>query len=203
MDNKTLNPFLSVWLHPKQTARYMIDHKTLGFAAVILLVCSIISLPVNLLGWGEPVSLGSVISMAIFSPIVTILGVAFSVLIIWGIGKLFKGSSTYADMFKAMSIVSIPSIILSPFYLIWFIVEPEVMLYYDYLPPYPAFFTVIALLSFIILIWGFVLSVGVVAEAHRFSNWRAFFTLMVPVTILFVILFTLFALAFWAMFSTF
>ncbi len=31
-----MNPFISVWLHPKQTARYMINEKSIGFAILIM-----------------------------------------------------------------------------------------------------------------------------------------------------------------------
>ncbi|MGE7674886.1 hypothetical protein ACQKMV_15110 [Lysinibacillus sp. NPDC094403] len=31
-----VNPFLSIWLHPKKTARYMIEEKSIGFAILLM-----------------------------------------------------------------------------------------------------------------------------------------------------------------------
>ena len=31
-----LNPFVSVWLHPKQTAAFMMEYKSLGFAFLLV-----------------------------------------------------------------------------------------------------------------------------------------------------------------------
>lgn len=92
MDNNTLNPFLSVWLHPKQTARYMIDHKTMGFAMIILTICSIIALPINFFDYGGPLSWGFIIATIIFSPIVTIVVMFISALIAWGVESFSKVS---------------------------------------------------------------------------------------------------------------
>ena len=33
-----MNPFLSVWLHPKQTARYVIEHKTIVYALMLVVI---------------------------------------------------------------------------------------------------------------------------------------------------------------------
>ncbi|WP_107943409.1 Yip1 family protein [Metasolibacillus sp. FSL H7-0170] len=203
MDNNTLNPFLSVWLHPKQTARYMIDHKTMGFAMIILTICSIIALPINFFDYGGPLSWGFIIATIIFSPIVTIVGMFISALIAWGVGKLFKGVATYTEMYRATSIASIPSAMLGPIYLIWFVVSPDFLLTPDFEGPIPAIFWIAILLSIVLGIWSFVVSVGAVAEAHQFSNWKAFFTLVIPAIIIFIILFAFGAVLIWAMFSSF
>jgi len=34
-DRPKLNPFLAVWMHPKQAARYMINEKSIGFAILV------------------------------------------------------------------------------------------------------------------------------------------------------------------------
>ncbi|MGE7930954.1 hypothetical protein [Viridibacillus arvi] len=33
-----LHPFFSIWLHPKKTARYILDHKGLGYAIIFILL---------------------------------------------------------------------------------------------------------------------------------------------------------------------
>lgn len=203
MDNKTLNPFLAVWLHPKQAARYLIDHKTLGFAMMIITICTIISLPVNFLDTGEILTWPFLIGVVLVSPFLAILGLFITAFFPWAIGKLFKGTSTYTDMYKVMSLASIPAAAMGPIYLIWFVVSPDTLLNTElaFSGTGIAIFLVVMLLSFALGIWSFVVSVAVVAEAHQFSNWKAFFTLIIPAVIILIFILSLGALIAFLFFS--
>lgn len=204
MDNKTLNPFLAVWLHPKQTARYLIEHKTIGFAIMIITICTILSLPINLLDAGEMLTWPFLIAIVIFSPLFAIFGLFITAFFPWAIGKLFKGTSTYTDMYKVMSLASIPAAAMGPIYLIWFIVSPDSLLNPDFI--YSgldmAIFAIVMLISFGLGIWSFVVSICVVAEAHQISNWKAFFTLLIPAAVIIIFIFALAALVAFLFFST-
>ncbi|MGE7930955.1 YIP1 family protein [Viridibacillus arvi] len=107
------------------------------------------------------------------------------------IGKLFKGKATYKEMFKVMGLPSIPHIWLAPILLLWMAFSPETFfrLDSDYLEVKNLLITLISgLVSFCVTIWSFVINVGVIAETHRFSNWRAFFTIFIPGFVVFVVL---------------
>ncbi|MFT9816203.1 YIP1 family protein [Lysinibacillus sp. NPDC056185] len=182
-----VNPFLSIWLHPKQTTRYMIEEKSIGFA---LLLLSIGYIGVTLSDLIDKISVIDfspwliLLFCVIASPISGIIGTAFVALIAWLFGKLFKGTGTYSHLFKGLSLTAIPSIVLIPFYLIWLFTSPESLMDPNFAGPYPWVFWIAILLSIVVAIWNLIITVGIVAEAHQITNWRAFFTLYIPCIIL-------------------
>lgn len=185
-----LNPFLSVWLHPKQTTRYMIEEKSIGFAILIMAI-GYIGVTLSdlidkeaLLGW-SPWFI--VLLCVILSPIIGIIGTAFSALITWLFGKLFKGTGTYSDLFKGLSLTAVPFLALFPFYLIWLFTSAESLMDPNFSGSFPWIIWPAILLTIVVWIWSIVITIGVVAEAHQISNWMAFFTLLLP-TIMFFIL---------------
>jgi len=190
-----LNPFLAVWMHPKQAARYMINEKSIGFAILVLSIGYIGSLMSGLIDSELFPNLSPwilALLCVIFAPIAGIIGTAFSALISWLFGKLFKGTGTYSDLFKGLSLTAIPFIVLIPLYLIWLITSPDSLLDPNFIGSLPWIFWPTILVTIVVSIWSFVISVGVVAEAHQISNWMAFFTIFIPGIILFVLLFVLF-----------
>lgn len=178
-----LNPFASVWLHPKQTARYMIDVKSTGYAILILSIGYIGSLLSGVMELDIPVW-GIALLCVILAPIAGIIGTAFSAFISWLFGKLFKGTATFSELFKALSLTAIPFIVVIPIYAIWLFVSPETLLTTDYTTPLPWIFWLANLATIVLGIWSFVITIGAVAEAHQFSNWQAFFTVLIPGIIL-------------------
>ncbi|KOS69008.1 hypothetical protein AEA09_10935 [Lysinibacillus contaminans] len=189
-----LNPFTSVWLHPKKTARYMIDVKSIGYVILILSISNIGVLLSNVMEIGLPVWL--IILLCIFlAPIAGLFGSAIFTCATWLFGKLFKGTATFSELFKALSLTAIPYIALIPFYLIWLYVSPESLLIADYIGPTPWIFWLTTLATIIISIWSFVITVAAVAEAHQISNWKAFFTVFIP-SILLVVFITIIVVLF-------
>ncbi|MFJ7738334.1 Yip1 family protein [Lysinibacillus sp. NPDC097287] len=187
----TLNPFISVWLQPKQTARYMIDVKSTGYAILILSIGYFGSLLSGVMEIDFPVW-GIVLLCILLAPIAGLIGTAFSALITWLFGKLFKGTGNFSELFKALSLTAIPYIVLIPFYLIWLYVAPESLLTVDYMGPTPWIFWPATLATIVVSIWSFVIAVAVVAEAHQISNWKAFFTVFIP-SVIFIFLFIIIA----------
>ena len=90
-------------------------------------------------------------------------------------------------MFKSLSLTSIPSIVLIPFYFIWLFTSPESLMNPEFAGTMPIIFWPTILLTIAMSIWGFVITIAVVAEAHQFSNWQAFFTVFIPGVILFIL----------------
>lgn len=190
-----LNPFLSAWIHPKQTARYMIDEKSIGFAILIMSIGYIGSSLSGLIDQ-EIIADFSPWLMAllcvIFAPIVGIIGTGFSTLILWLFGKIFKGTSTFSDLFKALSLTAIPFIVLIPLYLIWLITSPETLMNTSSIETIPWLLLITGFVSFVLAIWSLVITVGVVAEAHQFEIWKAILTVIIPSIILIIIFFVFF-----------
>ncbi|MGE7921648.1 Yip1 family protein [Viridibacillus arvi] len=188
-----LHPFFSIWLHPKKTARYILDHKGLGYAIIFILLGGMASVLFSAMD-SESLDLPTwaiLLICLIGGPFIGLFSSAIGAGVFLLIGKLFKGKATYKEMFKVMGLPSIPHIWLAPILLLWMAFSPETFfrLDSDYLEVKNLLITLISsLVSFCVTIWSFVINVGVIAETHRFSNWRAFFTIFIPGFVVFVVL---------------
>ncbi|WP_427110009.1 YIP1 family protein [Lysinibacillus xylanilyticus] len=186
-----VNPFLSTWLHPKQTTRYMIEEKSIGSAILLISIGYIGVILSDLIDKISLIDLSPwliVLISVILSPISGIIGTAFVALITWLFGKLFKGTGTYSQLFKGLSLTAIPFIVLIPFYLIWLFTSPESLMDPNFAGSIPWILWLATLVTLVIGIWSIVITVGVIAEAHQISNWMAFFTLLIPSIIFFFLI---------------
>lgn len=195
-----LNPFTSVWLHPKKTARYMIDVKSIGYAILILSIGYIGSLLSGVMEIDIPVWMIALLCV-ILAPIAGLIGTTIAASIALLFGKLFKGTATFSELFKALSLTAIPFIVLIPFYAFWLFTSPESLLVIDYMGPMPWIFWLANLATIVVSIWSFVITVAAVAEAHRISNWSAFFTVFIPTIIFGFLFFIIIVIAIIGMFS--
>ncbi|MFC5559962.1 Yip1 family protein [Ureibacillus thermophilus] len=187
-----MNPFITIWRHPKKTTRYIIKEKNYFYIIIFLSLGYIGSTFTGFIDLGSDVDFlplwALVLFTVILSPIFGIIGNAFSALGVWLIGKIFSGKGTYGQMFKAASLSVWPMIMLIPIYLLWMWVDPDSLFYFsnsDY-----SFISIIALLFTIAaFIWSIVIYIGAIAEAHQFSNWMSFFTILIFLILLFIIFF--------------
>ena len=196
-----MNPFLTVWLHPKQTARYVIDNKSLGFVFLLVAVGSFAAFGSGFVG----TEFNNTLPVAILVLISLFIGPLFGIIltfiyagVLYLFGKVFGGTGSYWDVFKAGSLTYIPSIVTGIIYYIWMFVSPD-----SYFGVYEtsAFTFIAPIFTFVLGIWGFVINVGALAEAHRFSNWRSFFTLLIPMILVTIALIAIVAIIGVAFFS--
>ena len=174
-----MNPFLSVWLHPKQTARYVIEHKTIVYPLVLLVIGYVLAGSAELLNTEAYPDLSFVWLFLIFIILVPIIGMSFMFMtagIVFFIGKLIDGTGSFWDVFKASSISSIPSICIAPLLILGQAVNEVIAVGF-----------IAGILTIVISIWSVVIIVAAIAEAHQFSIIRSIITLIIP-TILFIFL---------------
>lgn len=198
-----LNPFLTVWMHPKQTARDMIDNKPLGFIFLLIAIGSFAAFGGGYVNseLDESLSVSILVLLSLFlGPLVGILIMFIYSGILLLFGRMLQGTGSFWDVFKAGSLTYIPSIVTGLLYYIWMIFSPD-----SYFSVYEtsAFSVIVPLLSFVFSVWGVVINIAVLAEAHRFSNWRAFFTLLIPFIIVMIVIFAIIAIIGIAFFSIF
>ncbi|MGE7092602.1 YIP1 family protein [Lysinibacillus sp. NPDC048646] len=190
-----LNPLVSVWLHPKQTAAFMMTYKSIGYAILLVSIGYIGAMFSGLIDSdiypGMAIWLIALLGIVV-SPILGIIVTAIYAGVLLLFGKLFQGTATYQGMFKSLSLTLIPSIALIPFYLIWLFTSPESLLTSEYTSTMPIIFWITVLLTIVTSIWSFVITIAVVAEAHQISNWKAFFTVFIPGVIMFILFIVLF-----------
>lgn len=181
-----MNPLLTVWLHPKQTARYVIEHKTVLYALLIVslgFVASGSSAFQNTDLYPDIPYVWIILSMFILAPIAGLIIYAVMTGITFLVGKLLKGTGSFTDVLQACSIAYLPTIILLPLNLIWLFASPES---YFLESENDLFSILITLITAVIGIWTVVINVAAVSEAHQFSILRAIVTLVAP-TLLFIL----------------
>jgi hypothetical protein len=181
------NPWLALWIYPRKTFRSILEKDN----KIIIISLSIVYGLVSALSWiaylwnhfpqktqfhGYP-----------FIIIVLVIGAIFGLLnlyiggwLFYLIGKWLHGKGSYQDVKCAIGWSTYPYIIASIFAIVadvFFKIVPLEILF--------------ALLNIIAVIWGFILFLHIVGEAHRFSAWKtllcAFIVFIIVLGVVFLI----------------
>lgn len=188
-----VNPFLSVWYEPRVAARFVIERKTYSFPLVLALLSGIIGF-VSQSFIDNPYALTSsdlhMMINALFGAVGGVIGwivVAFFMMLF---GKMFGGKATFKEMALAVSVGYIPTLLLG------FIVLLDMVIIG------PRLFTIeggingggelvwlllSTMIKLILSIWGTIISIKAISEAHRFSSWSGLGTVMIPGIIVFLL----------------
>ncbi|GKW44466.1 Yip1 family protein [Planococcus sp. NCCP-2050] len=192
--NNKLNPFFSVWLNTRNTVRYVIEEKSMVYVFLLILLTGVTSTFVSMYQGtddiGVPIGI-LIVGSAIISPIAVAIGIAIMSGIYLLVGKLFKGTGTYIELFKAVATSMIPQIWLLPLFIILMIVSPDLF----FAGSEPAsngaifFMAIFAVILAVVTVWGIVIQSKAIGEAHRMSSWKGFFTLLIPSVIIGLVVF--------------
>lgn len=191
-----VNPFTAVWLKTRKAVRYTIEEKKTGFAMMLVLLSGVGGGLIGMQGSGSGVLLAGWLILILALTIGPLAGLA-SAAIMSGlylvVGKLFKGTANYSEMFKAIAVAMIPYIWVAPIVLLWAVSSPETY----FADPFAAnndgygTFIVLGVLSAVLSIWGTVIQSKAIGEAHHFSAWKGFATLIIPAVLLGIIIFVI------------
>ena len=183
-----LNVFLSVWTKTRATVRYMIDHKSMALAFMLYILGGIGSVMTGLTDIDLTFSVPIILLICFIGGplLLSILQFVVAAVVLL-MGKLFKGTGRYTDIFKALSVGYIPFIVLIPFYTIWLLVDTEGLLMMN-VEPNAVISIITLLLTAVMSIYSIVIQIIAVSEAHRFGIWKAIFTLFIPGILLILIL---------------
>lgn len=195
-----LNPFTKIWTQPRAVVRQVIEEKSTGFILLMIVLAGFAVGLISTMGSEQafPI-LGILLGAVIIGPFGLVISIAVGAGIFFLLGKLFKGKSTYSEMFLAVLTGQIPQIWLIPVVVLWMILFPE-----DYfLQPeemMPSVQEPLALVFLVILavvsIWNFVIQCKAIGEAHQFSAWKAFIIIFIPSVLTVFIIAALFILFF-------
>lgn len=197
-EKRKMNPLLSIWIHPKQTTRYVVDNKSLFYMIFLLSLGYIGATFSGLMDTELYPTLPQwliLLLVIILSPFIGILSNAFSALGIWLIGKLFQGVATFKESFVAASLSIWPFITTIPFYIYWLFADPKSLFFSDEVPN-GAFIFIVFIVIICAVIWSIIITIGAIAEVHRISNWKAFFTCLIFYIIYLLILFIIYIIVF-------
>ena len=198
MDKKEeMNVWTAVWLKPKEVARYAIDFKPMRFAIILALIAGVL----DVLNGASQNSLGDMMSVPRIFMMAIVMGPILGLIAWWigaGIstivGTLLGGIGRFEELKKAFAITLIPNIIGGMLWIPDLLILGESLYMEDNIVTGGKlvwlFFS--GTIGFIIGIWGFVITIMAIAEAHQFSAWRGFWTVVIPGILIFIVVFILF-----------
>lgn len=196
-----LEPLLSVMVKPRETFRFMIENKKFTYALYTGAVAGIASMLVTMYGSAFPVGFGlgdvmyTSIVMGIFVFMLTNLVMAF---VMTKVGALFKGKSSFKEMFQTVCMANAPYFWVMPILLFWLQHASHTFFKFDFevhttvqdmIWAYVGLFSVA-----IAAIWSLVLSLVGVSEAHQISKGKAFVVLVLGLLSILVINFLFLAI---------
>lgn len=184
-----MNIFSTIWTQPRQAMRTILDEKSLLLPLLILVLGSIGAMLSSLYGSSDTANV-STIFLVLFAiiggPIFYLISNTIFAFLVMLLGKwLFKGTATFIDIFKVMAISYLPYIAAIPVFGIWLVLNPDSLVSTDNTGLLGLL--VMILLTITMSIFMFIFNIVGVSEAHQFSKWKAFFTILIP-GIIFIIL---------------
>lgn len=177
----TLDPWLSMWVRPRATVRQILDTSPNRQIMLLAVLSGIISSFNNASGrsMGDNVPFPVVIvTCIVLGAIGGIIGLYISSAVLTWIGRQLGGQGQGPEVRAALAWASVPTI--------WggTLLIPELILFGEELfttaTPRMASHPILALvllafglIQIVIGIWGFIVFLHSLGEAHRFSAWRA------------------------------
>jgi len=184
MKNNHSNPWLGLWVHPRKAFQHILD--THPLRAIIWL--AVIGGVASALSWLASLWIEQPARMDLQSPLfVTVLlvgGAIFGLIHLYLGGWLYQitgnwigGKGVYTNVKCAVGWVNYPFILANLFSIatLFFIHWPWIQL-------------ILLAINFVIFIWGIVMFIKMVAQAHQFSSWRAIACILLTALLVFVAL---------------
>lgn len=198
MDNEQLvddrQPILAIATKPRETIQLLLQYKSFGYFIIVGIIGMFASQLGGFIGtkYPQPLALGDIVLSTIMTSfVVFFLGTAFSAVLYKVFGAIFKGKGSFKDLFKVVSLSSIPYIWVLPALLFWMQLSPET---YFILSEKATMEQMIVRfvgggIFLIFTIWSMVITIVGVSEVHKFSKWKAFFTTIIGFILVTMLLF--------------
>ncbi|HEY4551948.1 MAG TPA: Yip1 family protein [Bacillaceae bacterium] len=183
--NERMQTWLTIWVYPKKTVRHVIEHKTMKYAIIIMLIAGIQQVlnMASTSNLGEHLSTPAIILTSILlGPFIGLITWLVASGIYYLVGKWLGGKGTMKEMKMAVAWTYIPMIWMM---ILWipnlaFIghemftkeIEPDLgkalMLMFT------------GCLEIALGIWMMVISARAIGEVHRFSSWKGLLAMVLP-----------------------
>jgi hypothetical protein len=191
----SMTPFLSIWTQPRATIRRIVDtdptRNVIALAAIGPALSSLVS------QWSA--AMNGTANQSVLWPVFVALNVAIqaglgilflyisSVVFKWS-GSLLGGTASRVEMRTALAWSQIPTITIAIILLLaLFAGVPIPKMLPGQLPRIdPAFYKVLVVVG-VVGIWGFFINLKCFGEVHRFSAWRAFVAILIPLLIILIV----------------
>ncbi|MCM3637522.1 YIP1 family protein [Sporosarcina luteola] len=188
-----VNPWTSVWLHPRQTVQYVMDYKNGSFVLMIAAITGVIHFLDQATGneLFENWNIAAVLLVALLAgPVIGVIGLYIASGIYHAFSLMLGGLGTFEETRRAFTVSSIIIVIGG---LIWI---PDLLILgqgnfssdYDFSIGQLGWSMISLIVNFIVGIWSLIVLIAAIAEVHRFSAWKATLAVILPILILVVIL---------------
>lgn len=187
-------PFLSIWIQPRRTIRRIVDSNPGKYVVVLAMLAGI----EQVLGRAAWRSLGDYLSLAAILGISFIFGPIFGVISLYIGGVLYRWSGSWIggrasseEVRAAMAWSSIPTICTLPLWILELLIFGE-ELFTSSTPRIdanPFLFIILlplAVIELILSVWAFVLLLQSLGEVHQFSAWKALASLILGTLVIVV-----------------
>ncbi|MDW0117239.1 Yip1 family protein [Sporosarcina thermotolerans] len=194
-----LNPWTSVWLHPRKTVQYVSEYKPESFIIMIAVLAGLVHFLDQAMSndLGDIWSLGTILLVSLIAgPLLGILGLYVASGLYHMISRMFRGSGTFS---QTKSAYAVSGIILVLGGLIWIpdliiLGQGNFMSDYDFTLGHFAWLFISLLGNLTIGGWSLVALIAAISEVHRFSIGKAILVVVLPIIILVVIIIIIIAL---------
>lgn len=191
-----VNPWTSIWIAPRKAIRSAITHKKTQLAFILAMIYGITSFLDRAIGDNLGDSMPFLLVL-----VIALVGGAIGGLIGWWIlsglasliGKWLGGVGTYEEMKIAVGVSYIP-VALSGVLYVFDLLFLGTSLFQDVeVAVFQVFWLLFsASIGVVFSFWSIFILIKGVAEAHRFSSWKALLTLVLPFIVLAVVIIILF-----------
>lgn len=194
-----MNPLTDIWLRTRETVRFVIDHKSAKYIILLIVLTGFASGLIGLMNTrnADMQVWAAILQALITGPIGSAFGYFLGAAVLTLVGRLFKGTATYQEMFKALATAQIPQIWLLPLLIIWAFASPTTFFADRTDVEGDPIVVIMSIVMAVVSVWTFVIVCKAVGEAHRVSSWKGFFTVVLPgiliTIIVLLIVFVLFA----------
>ena len=192
-----VNPFLSAWYEPRVAARHVIETKTFAFPIILAIISGLISMGAQSFTDNPFFHTDSSVYV-LFKMVGGVVGGVFGWIVgaffMMLFGKIFGGKATFKEMALAISVGYIPTLALGIIIMLDLIIIGPNMVnaYVTQTGGELAWLLFSSLLKFGLSVWGTVVSIKAISEAHRFSSWRGLGTVLIPTVIVLSLVFFFF-----------
>ncbi|SMO72922.1 Yip1 family protein [Melghirimyces algeriensis] len=190
------NPWLSIWIQPKETIRELL-HKQSKLPIILALLFGIIMILDHMSNrdWGDSVPLFFIFfSTFILGPIIGFVGWFVASGVFFGLARLFGGTATFLETRLAVAWATIPYVLKGTLWIPQLFIFGREMFTSD-TPVMDSslililLFFLFSLLELVILIWHVIILSHAIGEVHQISAWKGFASVVtVPVSFFLVLL---------------
>ncbi|MCH9626341.1 MAG: hypothetical protein S4CHLAM123_15380 [Chlamydiales bacterium] len=184
MKNRSINPWFDMWVHPKKTIRSLIDtnpYKVIIWLAIIGGILSafggIVYLWVQIPERENTHRAVFVVAALIAGGILGLIHLYFGGWLYTLTGSWIGGKGNFTGVKCAVGWSNWP-----------FILTHIISILSLWAVPNPWLQSILGLIDLILVIWGLVIFLNMLGEAHRFSAWKALLAIIIAYILIFVAL---------------